>query len=200
MLRLSSGGLASPGEALSLLEEGAGLDKFAALRPCGCLSSGEKTRLALCSVAFAPRHLLLLDEPSAFLSANAVESLAASLAPEAWPGTLVVATNDRATADALHATHTLLIAKGAVTMHARPPNDADWEWLAAAPSRASPAGAEDEEQAPDRDASSSAQVQVDEQTAEETRNGEDGEKEEEEVDEAVGSKRRREAAQSPTRE
>lgn len=60
------GGGAEAAHGLELLES-AGLDRFAARRPCSCLSSGERTLVALCALAVAPRHVLLLDEPGAFL-------------------------------------------------------------------------------------------------------------------------------------
>ena len=70
-----------------------------------------------CTLALAPKHVVLLDEPGSFLGASAVESLAASLAPDAWPGgALVVATNLRSNADALRPTHTAVLSERRVVL------------------------------------------------------------------------------------
>ena len=131
--RVAGGGVAES-DALSLLND-VGIDQFAAQRPCGCLSSGERTRLAQCTLATAPKHVLILDEPTAFLGAAAVESLGASLAPERWAGgALIFATGARATCDALCPTHTALVHAGGVTLRNGPPTDEDWAALRDAPS------------------------------------------------------------------
>ena len=127
VLRLADGGVETS-EALALLDS-VGIDRFASRRPCGCLSSGERTRLAQCSIALAPKHLLVLDEPAAFLASPAVESLSAALAPEAWGGALVVATHSRAAALAFRATHTAILRGGGVSLHPGTAVDADWQAL-----------------------------------------------------------------------
>lgn len=145
VLRLA-GGAVDEEEALAMLN-GIGVDKWAARRPCGCLSAGERTRTAQCSLALAPRHLLILDEPSAFLGSAAVESLAATLAPGAWAGALVFATSSRATADALQPTHTAILAGGSLELHDGAPTADDFAALDAAPSLAAAAARDAEERA-----------------------------------------------------
>ena len=124
--RLSAGALDENG-ALELLDT-IGIDKFAARRPCGCLSSGERTRLAQCTMAVSPKHLFLLDEPCTFLGATAIESLGVTLSPENWPGgTLVYASN--VALPCLQPTHTAIVLNGRVTIHERPPSEEDWDAL-----------------------------------------------------------------------
>ena len=123
LLRLGGG---TDGVALETLGA-CGVDAHAARRPCGCLSSGEKTLLALAALTLAPKHLLLLDEPTAFLGPHAASEVARALAPERWGGALVFTSNARAFCDEMRPTHVLTLARGRAVLHERPPADADWE-------------------------------------------------------------------------
>ena len=124
-----SGGSTDVSTVLAMLD-GVGVDRFAARRPCGCLSSGERTLTALSALCVAPKHILLLDEPTAFLGATAVQAFAEALSPERWPGgTLVFTASNRAAAEMLRPTHTAMISGGHVVLHERPPCDADWAAL-----------------------------------------------------------------------
>mgnify|MGYP002630803810 CR=1 FL=1 len=103
-----------------------GLDPWAARRPCCCLSSGERTLVALASIALIPRHLLLLDNPTVFLGAAAARRLVEALAPERWSGALVVSSSSRAFCEALHPTHVAQLCNGTIHLLERPPCAADW--------------------------------------------------------------------------
>jgi len=109
-----------------------GLDKWAARRACCCLSAGERTIVALAALTIAPKNLLLLDEPAAFLGSQAVEDVAGALHPERWPGTLVVASCNRRFCEALAPTHVARVGGGRVRVFDRPPSDSDFslDWLA----------------------------------------------------------------------
>lgn len=124
LLRLGGGGLdeAAAVEALAPL----GVDRFAARRPCGCLSSGEKTLVALAALALAPRHLLLLDEPAAFLGPDAAARVAEALSPERWGGAVVFTSNARGFCAEMRPTHVAILDGGGLHLHERPPCDADW--------------------------------------------------------------------------
>ena len=127
VMRLASGS-ADESQVLALLD-GIGVDQFAARRPIGCLSSGERTMTALTALCIAPKHLLLLDEPHAFLGAAAVRVLAEALSPERWPGTLVCACSSRAAAEALRPTQVAMLLDGRVVLKERPPCEEDWAAL-----------------------------------------------------------------------
>ena len=118
-------GCGDESEALSLLN-GVGIDQWAARRPCGCLSSGERTLLSLTALAAAPKHLLLLDEPTIFLGEAAIEALAAALAPERWPGALVFASSSRRMCELLQPTHVARLHRGALQIFQRAPCDDDF--------------------------------------------------------------------------
>jgi energy-coupling factor transporter ATP-binding protein EcfA2 len=122
LLRLTGGDRA---DALTLLKS-LGLDPFAASRACACLSSGERTLVALATLAAAPKHLLLLDDPAAFLGAAAIDALATCLSPASWAGALVFTTASRRLAEALQPTHTARIVQGRLHLLPRPPCDADF--------------------------------------------------------------------------
>jgi len=112
-------------DVLSLLDT-LGIDRFAAARPCCCLSSGERTLVTLAALTHAPKHLILLDEPAAYLGPAALETLALTLGPDKWPGSLVFATGSRYLCTALQPTHTAIVWGGAVRLLERPPMDADF--------------------------------------------------------------------------
>lgn len=125
VMRLCNGS-ADEASVLALLK-GVGIDEFAARRDVGCLSSGERTLAALCGLCAAPKHLFILDEPTGFLGAAAVQTVAEALSPEKWPGTLVcTASSNRAFASSLQPNRVAVCAGGKVVLHDRPPCDADW--------------------------------------------------------------------------
>ena len=130
-VRLSSGGTDEEA-ALETLRD-LGLDQFAARRPCSCLSSGERTLMALGVLGLAPRHLLLLDEPAAFLGPSAIAKVADTLA--GWPGAIVVSSGSRAFCEALRPTRVARLIGGSIHMQERPPNEEDWGLGWAAPSQ-----------------------------------------------------------------
>lgn len=122
--RLAGGG-ADDDAALDVLTS-IGLDQWAARRPCCCLSSGERTLVALAALALAPKNLLLLDDPTNFLGAAAAEVVADALSPERWDGTIVLASPNRKFCEALRPTHVAHLRGGQVRLFERPPCDADW--------------------------------------------------------------------------
>ncbi|HEX2110029.1 MAG TPA: ABC-F family ATP-binding cassette domain-containing protein [Gaiellaceae bacterium] len=77
------------------------------------LSGGERRRLALALVVASGANLLLLDEPTNHLDVESREALETAL--EAFPGTVLLVSHDRALADAV-AARTLAIEDG--TVHA----------------------------------------------------------------------------------
>jgi ATP-binding cassette, subfamily F, member 3 len=75
------------------------------------LSGGERRRLALALVVASGANLLLLDEPTNHLDLESREALEAAL--EAFPGTLLLVSHDRALIDAV-AERTLAIEDGTI--------------------------------------------------------------------------------------
>ena len=70
-----------------------GISKQAQIMPLGKLSAGQRTKVALACLTFAPFDLLLLDEPTNHLDVTAREAAEEALA--AFPGAVIVATHDR---------------------------------------------------------------------------------------------------------
>jgi ATP-binding cassette, subfamily F, member 3 len=68
-------------------------------KPVVALSGGERRRLALAIVVASGANFLVLDEPTNHLDLDARESLEAAL--EAFPGTVLVVSHDRALLDAV---------------------------------------------------------------------------------------------------
>ena len=114
VVRLGGGDDAACAEVLSSI----GIDHFAARRPCSSLSSGERTLLTIAALAVAPKHLLLLDEPAAFLGRAAIDMLAEALDPERWPGALVFASSSPHLREALRPTHVAIVHGGRVELRA----------------------------------------------------------------------------------
>ena len=96
----------------------------AAATPIGCLSGGEKARVALACFALQPAACLLLDEPSNHLDSEALEALCAAL--REYDGSVVAVTHNRRFAEALEPTHTALVQGGRVQVHARPPIESEY--------------------------------------------------------------------------
>src|SRR3954462_15210722 len=68
-------------------------------KPVAVLSGGERRRLALALVVASGANLLVLDEPTNHLDLESREALEAAL--EAFPGTVLLVTHDRALLDAV---------------------------------------------------------------------------------------------------
>jgi len=68
-------------------------------KPVVALSGGERRRLALASVVASGANFLVLDEPTNHLDLESRESLEAAL--EAFPGTILLVSHDRALLDAV---------------------------------------------------------------------------------------------------
>ena len=68
-------------------------------KPVAALSGGERRRLALAIVVASGANLLVLDEPTNHLDLESRESLEAAL--EAFPGTVLIVSHDRALLDAV---------------------------------------------------------------------------------------------------
>jgi ATP-binding cassette subfamily F protein 3 len=77
----------------------------------GALSGGERRRLALALVVASGANFLVLDEPTNHLDVESREALEAAL--EAFPGTLLLVSHDRALIDAV-AERTLAIEEGTI--------------------------------------------------------------------------------------
>src|SRR5207342_2328336 len=78
-------------------------------RSVTALSGGERRRLALAIVVASGANFLLLDEPTNHLDLESREALEAAL--EAFPGTILLVSHDRALLDAV-AERTLAIENG----------------------------------------------------------------------------------------
>ena len=68
-------------------------------KPVAVLSGGERRRLALALVVASGANFLVLDEPTNHLDVESREALEAAL--EAFPGTVLLVTHDRALLDAV---------------------------------------------------------------------------------------------------
>ena len=68
-------------------------------KPVAALSGGERRRLALALVVASGSNLLVLDEPTNHLDLESREALEAAL--EAFPGTILLVSHDRALLDAV---------------------------------------------------------------------------------------------------
>ena len=77
------------------------------------LSGGERRRLSLVALIARGGNLLVLDEPTNHLDTESREALEAAL--EAYDGTVLMVSHDRALIDAI-ATHTLSLEDGAATL------------------------------------------------------------------------------------
>jgi ATP-binding cassette, subfamily F, member 3 len=83
-------------------------------KPVAALSGGERRRLALALVVASGANFLVLDEPTNHLDLESREALEAAL--EAFPGTLLLVSHDRALLDAI-AERTLAIEDGRVASY-----------------------------------------------------------------------------------
>jgi ATP-binding cassette subfamily F protein 3 len=106
-------------------------------RHVSALSGGERRRLALALVVASGANLLLLDEPTNHLDLESREALEAAL--DAFPGTVLIVSHDRALLDAI-ADRTLAIEDGTIRSY-----EGGWaEYVAARDERAQPAEPEPE--------------------------------------------------------
>ena len=85
-------------------------------KPVRLLSGGERRRLALALVVASGANFLVLDEPTNHLDLESREALEAAL--EAFPGTVLLVSHDRAVLDAV-AQRTLAIEDGVAALHRR---------------------------------------------------------------------------------
>ena len=102
-----------------------GLRGEMALRTVGSLSGGEKARVALACFVLVPNNVLILDEPSNHLDVDTVAALANGL--NAFEGSVIVVSHDRAFVDELKPTHVLTVADGHAALEKRDLTDADWD-------------------------------------------------------------------------
>jgi ATP-binding cassette, subfamily F, member 3 len=110
-------------------------------RPVSALSGGERRRLALALVVASGANLLLLDEPTNHLDLESREALEAAL--DAFPGTVLLVSHDRALLDAI-ADRTLALEDGTIRSY-----DGGWaEYVAARDERAKPVEPEPEVEKP----------------------------------------------------
>jgi ATP-binding cassette subfamily F protein 3 len=116
-------------------------------RPVSALSGGERRRLALALVVASGANLLLLDEPTNHLDLESREALEAAL--DAFPGTVLLVSHDRALLDAI-ADRTLALEDGTIRSY-----DGGWaEYVAARDERAK---APEPEPAPEKPKQAKAQ-------------------------------------------
>ena len=100
-------------------------------RSVGVLSGGERRRLALALVVASGANLLLLDEPTNHLDLESREALEAAL--DAFPGSVLLVSHDRALLDAI-ADRTLALEDGTIRSY-----DGGWaEYVAARDARLAP--------------------------------------------------------------
>jgi len=85
-------------------------------RPTETLSPGERTRASLALLMARQVNLLVLDEPTNHLDLPAIESLEQAL--DAFPGTMLLVTHDRALLDHVRVTRTIELAAGQVVSDA----------------------------------------------------------------------------------
>ena len=97
-------------------------------KPVAVLSGGERRRLALALVVASGANFLVLDEPTNHLDLESREALEAAL--EAFPGTVLLVSHDRALLDAV-AERTLAIEDGTIRSY-----DGGWAETAARRERA----------------------------------------------------------------
>ncbi|HYZ78108.1 MAG TPA: ABC-F family ATP-binding cassette domain-containing protein [Gaiellaceae bacterium] len=100
-------------------------------KPVSALSGGERRRLALALVVASGANFLVLDEPTNHLDLESREALEAAL--EAFPGTVLLVSHDRALVDAV-AARTLAIEDGELRSY-----DGGWaDYVRAREARAAP--------------------------------------------------------------
>jgi ATP-binding cassette subfamily F protein 3 len=102
-------------------------------KPVSVLSGGERRRLALAVVVASGANLLVLDEPTNHLDLESREALEAAL--EAFPGTVLLVSHDRALLDAA-AERTVAIEDGMLRSY-----DGGWADLVRARAEAEPRAA-----------------------------------------------------------
>jgi ATP-binding cassette subfamily F protein 3 len=104
----------------------------AAEKPVEGLSGGERRRLSLAILVHSGANVLILDEPTNHLDLESREALEAAL--DAFPGTILLVSHDRALLDAI-ADRTLALEDGTIRSY-----DGGWaEYVAARDARLAPA-------------------------------------------------------------
>jgi ATP-binding cassette subfamily F protein 3 len=110
-------------------------------RPVTALSGGERRRLSLALLVASGANFLVLDEPTNHLDLESREALEEAL--EAFPGTVLLVSHDRAVLDAV-ARRTLAIEEGTVRSY-----DGGWaDYARLAAERATPAPAARDKEKP----------------------------------------------------
>jgi len=104
-------------------------------KPVSALSGGERRRLTLAIVVASGANLLVLDEPTNHLDLESREALEAAL--EAFPGTVLLVTHDRALLDAVSG-RLLAIEQGRLVSY--PGGWAEYRREEPSPARQAPAG------------------------------------------------------------
>jgi ATP-binding cassette, subfamily F, member 3 len=113
-------------------------------KPMSVLSGGERRRLALAVIVASGANFLLFDEPTNHLDVESREALEAAL--EAFPGTVLLVSHDRALVDAI-AERTLAIEDGTIRSY-----DGGWaDYVARRDERVAAATAEREPSKPKKE-------------------------------------------------
>jgi len=134
LVRHGGGDDASCEEILSSIS----IDPHAARRPLTCLSSGERTLLTIATLAAAPKHLLIFDEPAAFLGHAFIDVVTEALAPSRWPGALVFTSSTWHCCEALQPTHIGHIAGDHLHVVQRPLQKEDFVLIGGVPNGCAP--------------------------------------------------------------
>ena len=92
-------------------------------KPCGILSGGERSRVALARILVQRNNLLILDEPTNHLDVETQEALAEAI--EAWGGSVLFVSHDRDFANGF-ATRVWCITGGKVEDHSGTLDDFLW--------------------------------------------------------------------------
>ncbi|MEX0848101.1 MAG: hypothetical protein WD023_10020, partial [Ilumatobacteraceae bacterium] len=96
--------------------QGASTSGFRRQRPTASLSPGERTRLVLALLMATGTNCIVLDEPTNHLDLPAIEQLEQAL--DAFGGTVLLVTHDRALLESVRLTRTIRLEGGRVVADA----------------------------------------------------------------------------------